>query len=208
MTTNAIIRHTDPTEDQTLISNLVREQIQIRGLDVQYMPRTLIEEDTLFGEDKSSIFSDAHTIEIYVRSYDGFEGDGDIFGNFGLVVKDTIKLECHISRFTAVTGQSRPLEGDLIYFPTSRTVFQVSFVEHEKPFYQIGELYVYVITAKAYEFSHEEMDTGDATIDSIETTFLNNDSVENDNGADNTQIETEADDSLVNFDESSPFGTY
>lgn len=166
--------------EQGLIQDLVDEQIKIFGKDVKYMPRTLVDRDTLFNEDAMSTFDSAHEIEAYVANVDGFSGDGDLFSKFGVRISDQATFIISRRRFTAAVDdnaslivEGRPNEGDLIYFPLAQKIFEIKFVEHEAPFYQLNNLYVWELRCELFEYSDEDFETGDATIDAIETTFAN-----------------------------------
>lgn len=147
------------------------------------MPRTLVKEDELFGEDVLSKFEQAYQIEMYIKSVDGFQGDGDFLSKFGLEIRDEMVLtvarrrfgeEIHYTDTSPVNeeeGIGRPAEGDLIYFPLNGKIFEVKFVEHEAIFYQMGSLQTYDLTLELFEYSHEEINTGITQIDEIEDTF-------------------------------------
>lgn len=216
------------TQEQALVQCLVDESIQVHGLDLYYIPRTLISEDYLFGEDSLSNFNSATLIEMYLQSFDGWDGEGSILSKFGLVVPDSATFIVSRKRFDEeLTSQFsevlEPKTGDLIYYPTTDAVLEIRSVKEESPFYQIGERYVYEIIAQKFSYSHETVDTGISNIDDIEDTFGNN----NDTSkipSDNTDVETEADGSssdgfdddgtndrgsgTIVFDEDDPFREY
>ncbi len=161
-------------DEQNVIEDLTIEVIKIHGQDMVYMPRTLINEDKLFGEDTLSQFNQGYPIEMYISSIDGFEGEGDIISRFGLQIKDTVKLVVSRKRFEQEvtardTAIAKPREGDLIYFPLSGVVFEITFTEDENPFYQLGKLYSYVLTCELHEFSHQDFNTGWTDIDKKDT---------------------------------------
>ena len=166
--------------EQGLIQDLVDEQIKIFGKDVKYMPRTLVNTDDLFKEDTMSTFDSAHEIEAYVANVDGFTGDGDLFSKFGVRISDQATFIISRRRFTQAVDdnatlvvEGRPNEGDLIYFPLAKKIFEIKYVEHETPFYQLNNLYVWELRCELFEYSDENFETGDTTIDAIETTFAN-----------------------------------
>ena len=135
-----------------------------------YIPRTLVNEDELFGEDTISKFTEGNAIEMYIESVDGFEGEGDFISKFGLEIKDTMSLIVSRKRFEEQLGHvaTRPREGDLIFFPLSKGLFEIKFVEHENPFYQLGKLYTFKLSCELFSYSQEEIDTGFSEIDSLE----------------------------------------
>jgi hypothetical protein len=164
--------------EQNLVEDLIIESIRIYGIECLYIPRTLVKEDLLFGEDVLSKFDTAYPIEMYVKSVDGFEGDGTFLSKFGLEIRDQMILTMARRRFVeevyvdgndTVGTTDRPNEGDLIYFPLNNKLFEIKFVEHEAIFYQMGSLQTYDVTCELFEYSHERLDTGVAAIDNIET---------------------------------------
>ena len=165
--------HGTNTPEQRLIENLNIEAIKTFGIDVYYCPRTLNDEDTLMGEDNTASYNSAHTIEMYIKSVDGFEGDGDFISKFGLQIKDQVTFTVARRRWAElnVQGDGRadaPHEGDLIYFPTVSALFQILFVEDESVFYQTGGLQVYDLLCEMFTYSDQKLDTGIEVIDAIE----------------------------------------
>lgn len=159
--------------EQRLIEDLTVEAIKMHGEDMVYIPRTLMNEDKLFGEDTQSKFDDGYSLEMYIESADGFEGDGDFVSKFGLEIRDSVSLVFAKKRFEQVVTVNeasipKPREGDLIYFPLSKGLFEIKFVEHENPFYQLGKLHTYKVSCELFVYSHEEIDTGYSDIDALE----------------------------------------
>jgi hypothetical protein len=168
MAINPYFKH--QREEQDVIEDLTIETIKIHGQNMIYMPRTLVNEDSLFGEDTRSAFNDGYELEMYISSVDGFEGEGDLISRFGLQINDTMKLVVSRKRFeqeiTALEEAiTAPREGDLLYFPLSGYVFEITFVENENPFYQLGRLYTYQLTCETFKFSKETFSTGWTDID-------------------------------------------
>jgi len=165
--------HGTNTPEQRLIENLNIEAIKTFGIDVHYCPRTLNDEDTLMGEDNTASYNSAHTIEMYIKSVDGFEGEGDFISKFGLQIKDQVTFTVARRRWAElnVQGDGRadaPHEGDLIYFPTVSALFQILFVEDEAVFYQTGALQTYDMLCEMFTYSDQKLDTGIEVIDAIE----------------------------------------
>ena len=159
--------------DASIIEDLTIETIKAMGHDFIYIPRTLVNVDELFGEDTISRFDDGYELEMYIQNVDGFEGEGDILTKFGLEIRDRMTLVLSKSRFENTIGIhegeiTKPREGDLVYFPLSKTLFEINFVEHENPFYQLGKLYTYVLTCEVFTYSQEDIDTGITDIDNVE----------------------------------------
>jgi hypothetical protein len=182
-TTNLYFNNFAFTQEQNLIENLIIESIRIYGIEVFYLPRTLVKEDNLFGEDVLSKFEQAYPVEMYIKSVDGFQGDGDFLSKFGLEIRDEMVLTVSRRRFgeeiaiedstpvNEAEGVARPAEGDLLYFPLNGKIFEVKFVEHEAIFYQMGSLQTYDLTLELFEYSHEEFNTGIGQIDEIEELY-------------------------------------
>ena len=174
MATNPYFNHHGKnTADQRLTENLLIESIKTYGVDVYYCPRTLVNEDKLLGEDAISEYRSAHTIEMYIKTIDGFEGEGEFVAKFGLQIKDQITFTVARRRWSELelVGENRdtsPREGDLIYFPVTNALFQVLFVEDESIFYQTGGLQVFDLLCEMFTYSNQRLDTGIDEIDKIE----------------------------------------
>ena len=174
MATNQYFNHHGTnTPENRLIENLMIESIQTYGIDVYYLPRTLNNEDTLLGEDASSSYDSAHTIEMYIKTVDGFEGSGDFIAKWGLQIKDQITFTVAKRRWQelglSTDGRAKiPHEGDLIYFPITKALFQILFIEDEAIFYQTGQLQSYDMLCEMFTYSDQKFDTGIDTIDAIE----------------------------------------
>ena len=158
MATNIYFQNSIP--DQNLLNEIHREVIQQAGIDVMYIPRTLVKEDLILGEDVLSQFNTAYEIEMYVKSSDNFGGPDDAISRFGLDISDELILVVHAESFKFATNNTTPLEGDLIYFPLSKGLFEIKFVEDEQPFYQIGKNYVFELTCEVFQYGEEKIDTG------------------------------------------------
>lgn len=172
MSTNRFFNKFQRTSEQKLVDKLITEAIQIHGIDLLYLPRTLQKEDSLYGEDILSQFDDYYDIEMYVKNVDGFEGSGDLASKFGVDISDQATLQVSVTRWNDVVAneQIRPKEGDLIYYPFNGAIFQVSHVKNESIFYQLGELYVYELSIEQFVYSDEKLATGIEEIDDIEKT--------------------------------------
>jgi len=168
MPTNSYFRTFDARNDQELLHSIVSESIQVTGYDVNYIPRTLVNEDTILGEDSISEYKDAYSVEMYIKSVDGFEGEGDLVSKFGLEVRDQIIFSMSRRAWEGLDIGTRPKEGDLIYFGLTNKLFQIMFFEHETPFYQNGALPTFDLTCELFTYSEEALDTGVDEIDVIE----------------------------------------
>ena len=174
MPVSTYFQNVDFQPEQNLMNDLVEESIKKHGIDISYLPRTSVAVDNLYSEDVASKFTEAHIIEMYIDSTDGFSGEGDMVGQFGLEIRDQVILDVAQRRWKdeEIVGRlDRPYEGDLIYFPLNDKLFEVRFVEHEKVFYQMGNLPIFTLTCETFEYSHEDIDTGISAIDDIEVDY-------------------------------------
>lgn len=174
--------------EQFLVQDLINEQLRIYGVEVYYLPRKAFRTDDIIREVQSSKFDDSFLIEAYINNYDGYAPDSDIMSKFGLRLKNEISLTLSRERFEEFispflegiaaglregkTGEeydlntiTRPLEGDLIYFPLGERLFEVKRVEFEKPFYQLGKNYIYELNCELYEYENEEINTSVEEVD-------------------------------------------
>ena len=168
------------TGEQDLVGSLVTEQIKMFGKDVYYIPRTLVDRDSVFEEDSLSAFNGAYLIEAYIEDATGFRGDGDMFTKFGVRISDQVTFIISRERFTAAVDdnaqlivEGRPNEGDLIHLPMANKTFEIQFVEHEVPFYQLGKVHVWGLRCELFEYSDEDFNTGVTEVDALEVNFAN-----------------------------------
>ena len=162
--------------EQHLYEDLMIEQLKIYGQDVYYIPRTLVKEDNLLGEDVLSKFGDAYLIEMYFENVEGYEGEKEIMTKFGLEMRDEATFIVAKRRFEQLVSgdanlivKTRPNEGDLVYFSKVNKMFEITFVDHDDPFYQVHNVPAFKLKVKTFEYSSEDIDTGIAEIDAIET---------------------------------------
>jgi len=161
-----------------LYESLVIEALKIYGQDVYYLPRTILNEDILLGEDPSSQFSSSHKIEMYIENTEGFNGEGDLFTRFGVEIRDEATFIVSKTRWAAQVRRAdnalqgdRPTEGDLIYLPLTKSMFEINHVEHEQPFYQVENVPVYKMRCTLFEYTGEDFDTGINDVQSIEQEY-------------------------------------
>lgn len=161
------------TSEQRLIEDLIIESLKIYGHDVFYLPRTLVKEDTIFDEDTLSKFIQAYPLEMYLENIEGFGGDGELFSKFGLEVRDSATFILARRRWDELvrtsggtfTQDTRPSEGDLLYFQKTNSLFEIREVEFNNPFYQAGKLYTYRLKCELFEYSSEVIETGITELD-------------------------------------------
>ena len=215
MATNSYFQNYNYTNEQELVDDLVIESIQIFGVDMLYLARSLTAEDKILNEDDLGIFSAAYNAEMYVKSIDGFQGEGDFLSRFGLQIRDQATFSIAFRTFERyVTTQDesliRPREGDLVYMPMNKKFFEISHVEHESVFYQTGALQVYDLKTELFEYSGGRFITGVPEVDTYfdghdpaEPTTLE-DMFDTDPISKNLFFEQEGND-IIDFSETDPF---
>lgn len=174
-TTNVYFSHGTRNE-QYLIEDLIIESLKIYGQEYFYIPRTLISKDEILGEDRLSQFKSSFPIEMYFENVDALDGQGAFIQKFGLMMEQSATLVVARRRWEQLVGRygqtiipNRPCEGDLIYFPLTKGLFEIKFVKHQDPFYQLGKLYVYKLQVELFQYASEQIDTGIAAVDAFET---------------------------------------
>tara|TARA_S200002703_G_scaffold36109_1_gene31218 strand:+ start:1984 stop:3057 length:1074 start_codon:yes stop_codon:yes gene_type:complete len=162
------------------MENLIVESIEIYGQDIYYLPRTYVNRDTILNEIENSTFTQALEVRAYVNNVEGWEGQGELLTKFGIRIEDKTtfifsrkKFEEKVDDNAVLNVEGRPNEGDLIWFPITKHLFEIKFVEVERPFYQLGKGYVWECQCELFEYADEQLDTGVAEIDAIETSFAN-----------------------------------
>jgi hypothetical protein len=182
MPTNVYFTHGTRNE-QYLIEDLIIESLKIYGNEFMYIPRTLVSKDEILGEDRLSKFTSSFPIEMYFENVDSLDGQGAFIQKFGLMMEQSATLVVARRRWDQLVGRygqtiipTRPCEGDLIYFPLTKGLFEIKFVKHQDPFYQLGKLYVFKLQVELFQYASENIDTGIAEIDAFETlkTFTTN----------------------------------
>ena len=163
--------------EQRLVQSLINEHLKIYGVEVTFIPRKFVNQSSIIEEVQASKFDDNFLIEAYVENYDGYAGAGDVLTKFGMSLRDEVTLTISKERFEEFISpfmdadddielSSRPREGDLVFFPLGQRLFEIKFVEHEEPFYQLGSNYVYKLKCELFEYEDEVIDT---SIDAIDT---------------------------------------
>jgi len=172
MSTNFYFNNFTNSQEQILIEDLVLESIQIYGHDVFYCPRTLVEKDEVYEEDSLSQYNSNYLIDMYIRSYESYEGDGQFLSKFGLEIRDQVTFTVSVRNFADEIGNlemiDRPQEGDLIYLPMADRLMYVKYVNKTPVFYQMGAIQMYDLVCEMFEYSGEQLNTGIKAIDDIE----------------------------------------
>ena len=162
--------------EQDLLQSLNNEMIKIYGVECYYIPRKYLTTNTIIKEVVQSKFDDAYPLEAYVNNYDTYQGNGIVLSKFGVEVQNDINLVISRERFetyiqplirneTGIKISTRPSEGDLIWFPLDDRLYEIKFVEHAKPYYQLKELYVYELQCEVFRYEDETIDTGIGQVD-------------------------------------------
>jgi hypothetical protein len=162
--------------EQGLIQDLINEQLRMYGVEVFYLPRKYITEKTIIKEVIESSFDHAYPIEAYVENFDGYGDNTTILSKFGIQALNELTIIISKERFeeyitplikdqSNIKLSSRPKEGDIIYFPLGDRLFEIKFVEHEQPFYQLQKNYVYTLKCELFRYEDEVIDTGISFID-------------------------------------------
>lgn len=162
--------------ESLLMEDLIIECLKIYGFDTYYIPRKEENEDLILNEDVLNTYTYAQPLEMYLENVDGFGGDGELLTKFGLEIRDTATFIVSRRRWENVIGQfgdtvltNRPAEGDVIYFPLTKSFFEIKKVETKDPFFQVGQLYVFKLYCELMQYSSERFNTGIDEIDNLTT---------------------------------------
>ena len=164
------------TSEQNLVQDLINEQLRMYGVEIHYLPRKYMNEKTVLREVVQSVFDDSYTLEAYVDNFDGYADNPTLLSKFGIEQTNEVTLVISRERWETyiqpllknesnVKLTTRPKEGDLVYFPLGDRLFEIKYVEHEKPFYQLRKNYVYTLKCELFRYEDEVIDTGVAEID-------------------------------------------
>jgi len=225
MTTNPFVNNLSYKPTQDLLEDLSIESIKMYGLDVYYLPRRFLNKDVIFGEDQLSYFKDTFKIEAFIENATGFEGEGLLISKFGMEVQHNVTLTISKKRFLEEASKmpaftdrpillTAPMIGDLIYFPLSKALFEIKYVDSHNVFFQQGKLYTYSVNCELFKYSMEEINTGHTEIDKIEEDIVATVGTDSDPDGkyikdiktedDNDELQLEAD-NIIDFTEKDPF---
>jgi hypothetical protein len=178
MATNFFFNNFKASGEQNLLEDLIVESIRIYGEDMTYIPRNYGNPDVLYTADDQSYYMSTYSIEMYIKSVDGFSGDGSFMSKFGLEIRDqvifSVAQRVFANEIGSETGFTRPREGDLIFFPLNKKCFQIRYVNKFEMFYQLGALQTWEMTCELFDYSSEVMNTGIPEIDILEDKFSTN----------------------------------
>lgn len=153
-------------KEQKLYDDLMTESIQIHGVDVVYLPRDVQKVNSVFQDVDVSKFNETHEIEMFIDTINAFEGEGDFLSKFGVQIRDSLEMTVMVKRFESL-NIGKPKEGDLVFFPFTKQLFEIMFVEHEQIFYTLGERFVFKLKMELFEYSNQIIETGIQDIDNI-----------------------------------------
>jgi hypothetical protein len=164
--------------EQNLAQDLADEQIKLFGTDIYYLPRTILKDNTL-DDIIYSKYQSQFQVEMLLQNVEGFGSPSEFISKFGIRITDEVKFIVSSRRWDQVEAQynptltvpGRPNDGDLLYFPLTKDIYEIKFVERETPFYQFGKIQFLILTAEIYEVGNDDISTGIADIDKIETLF-------------------------------------
>jgi hypothetical protein len=166
------------SSEQNLYEDLIIESMKIYGFEVYYIPRSSFNPDRVLTEDPLNYYENAYPIEMYMETIGGFEGDGELLTKFGLEIRDSANFIVARKRWSQTVGdlgnsvlENRPAEGDVIYFPLTKSFFEIRKVDAQTPFFQVGKLYTFKMYCELMQFSSEQFDTGIEVIDEIADSF-------------------------------------
>lgn len=226
MSTNPYFNNNKYRPTQDLMEDLMIESIKTKGIDVYYIPRRYTTKlDNIFGEDPLSNFNLSFPIEMYLDTFNGFQGEREVVSKFGIEIMDNMTLTVSKKRFEQEVAKlppltDRPIEldapamGDLIYFPLSGGIFEIKYVDNKNIFFQGGKLYTYKLECELFKYSLEPIDTGNSDIDEIEDSIVSGIDADSDGDVDyiedtknpnnNSVIQNESQ-TIVDFTEVDPF---
>lgn len=211
MTVSKYFNHINNSVEQSLYNKIVIENIQMTGVDVQYMPRDVVEFDPILGEPTGSSFNNAYTIEVYIDQTQGGQGQGDFLSQIGVQTDETFTLSISRDRFAELAIPSRPFpqSGDIVYIGLTEVrggystyingFYEITKTDNEVPFWQLGTHFVYQLTLRKFTYSYEKFATGNAVLDQYQPEATNNTELDR-------AINRVLDPELLDKSEKNPFG--
>jgi hypothetical protein len=190
MPINPYINFYNAANEQNLLESLIIESIRMYGFDTHYLVRTLDDFDEIFRESPASSYNTAYTMEVYLKSNLKFDGDGKFMSGLGLEIRDQTTFTVAQSVFKQISGMERPREGDLMFLPLDKKVYEIKFVQHQSVFYQLGKLMVWDLETELLEYNGERFNTGIPEIDIIPT-FYDMDDDDSENGIEDWSDQSE-----------------
>ena len=176
MPTSVYFNNQRASVEQQLIEDLIIESIRNHGIDVYYLPReSRSSTDELFGDDPVKCYRSAIKVDMYMESFQDFEGNSEFFSKFGLEIQKVARMAVARRTFERLVTKQYPIthnlpkEGDLVYLPTQKKIMEIKGVEEEKNFFQAGKIapYMFGLTMEAFKYNGELFETGVSEIDDI-----------------------------------------
>lgn len=227
MATSKYFKH-GINKEQDLLEDLVVESIKHRGMDLMYIPRTIVDVNELFSEDRFSTFDEVFEIEMYPINQTGYEGQGDLLSKFGIQIDHTGTFIVARRRWSqeskdieSLQLSHRPSEGDMLYYPLSKSLFKINHVEPSSPFFQLSSRYVWTLKVSLVDYTYHEINTGNSEIDTLFTSINSEMIPEFDSEGELIEVEvgekqrrhkghneimTDKATTLIDWDSSDPFG--
>lgn len=181
MATNPYFNWTTATNEQGLIKSLIKEATKNAGIDVLYLPRRKRNYDDMYNQDTMSEFDTIYTMEMYMKNFESYGNEGGFMSKFGFDVRDRLTMDVSTESFIETIGvnenTTRPMEGDLIWYPPSKRIFEIVYVDTKERFYPAGINPICEVVMELFEYNNEKFATGNAEIDAIEQNFSTNEFV-------------------------------
>lgn len=214
MANNPYFNFFHQANEQNLMDDLVVESNKQFAHNMVYLPRIITQNDNIMNEPVIQEFTEALDIELYIKNWDSFEGQGQLMAKFGLEIRDQMTMVMTKRSFNQfiqpISGKSRPWEGDCIFIPMLGVVYQVKYAESSAQFYALGKNYSWEVVCELLEFNNEQFKTGRPEIDDLNPAFQHYDEPDYDlesydRTAKNAEIQEESDD-ILDWSENNPFG--
>lgn len=202
--------------EQELLEDMVTESIDIMGQELRYIPRKYVAKNDILGEDRLSKFEHSYSVNCYFDNINSFDGSNMFISKFGHMMEQSATLSISKKSWEWIVGEAgnsilpnRPAEGDLMYFPLTKGLFEIKFVDHMDPFFQLGQQYVWKLRVELYQYSSEHISTGEEEIDAFESLKTHDISLVDDideveSFGDNTKFKDQG--SEIVWSNSNPFG--
>lgn len=202
--------------EQDLYEDIICESIDIMGMEFYYIPRQYVAKNEILGEDRLSTFTKYFPINGYFENIDSFDGSGAFIQKFGYMIEQSATISIAKRHWNDLVGSSgdtilsnRPAEGDLIYLPLTKGLFEIKFVNNQDPFFQLGKQYVWKIRVELYRYSSEDIETGEEEIDVFESLKSHDITIQDDidfpdSYGDNSKFKNESEE-FITFDPNDPF---
>lgn len=205
MTVNKYFNFLTNTKEQDFFESFVVESIKMTGMDIYFFPRNC-QIDPVLRDPYKSEFKNYYVIEAYFHNIEGFGGENDVMTKFGFQQMDTVEVSIAKKswRDLKIPGrEDRPLEGDVIFLPFSKSFFQIGRVEHEIPFWQLGRYNVFRLMCNLYTAGYNEIFGTDNDFFNVGANADNVYELKHQNAI-NDAVQSKGE-VLLDFDEKNPF---